>query len=69
MFFAAIYAWGYSRTTPVAARFAARLLGGAQAEDDSKLALHAKNPVVEKQVRRHYARASLWESLQWGHNT
>jgi hypothetical protein len=51
MFFAAIYTWGYSRTSPVAVRVATRLLGGNQAGDDSKLALHARKPVVEKKVR------------------
>ncbi|KAJ1628154.1 hypothetical protein T492DRAFT_1020338 [Pavlovales sp. CCMP2436] len=52
--FSAIFSFGYSRTSPIVERFAARLLGGDQVEDDSQLALHAKPSDMEKQpvIRR-----------------
>ncbi|KAJ1636383.1 hypothetical protein T492DRAFT_959500 [Pavlovales sp. CCMP2436] len=51
--FSAIFAWGSGRTSPIAERFAATLLGGEQAEDDAQLANRARPAAYARALDKH----------------
>ncbi|KAJ1629684.1 hypothetical protein T492DRAFT_840620 [Pavlovales sp. CCMP2436] len=65
--FSAIYSFGYSRTSPIAERFAARLLGGDKSKDDSSLLGRAKPEVLQSRLGTlsgHAGKAALGAVLR-----